>query len=140
MGRLSARREVSGRQPATITSNALSELFFPSFNRSILTNIAQEPAARSVRPQSTQTAHPAVSSRQPLFVVRQAGASDIPLLAHHRAAMFRDMGRLASHHEVALERATASHLRAALPRGEYLAWVAEDKGAPGSHCGCRCAT
>jgi ribosomal protein S18 acetylase RimI-like enzyme len=63
-----------------------------------------------------------------LFAVRQADAADIPLLAHHRAAMFRDMGRLASHHHEALERATDSYLRDALPRGEYLAWVAEDKG------------
>ena len=39
------------------------------------------------------------------------------------------MGRLLAHHEEALERATASYLREALPRGEYLAWVAEDKGA-----------
>ena len=71
-----------------------------------------------------------VHIRQPLFAVRQADAADIPLLAHHRAAMFRDMGRLASHHEEALERATASYLRDALPRGEYLAWVAEDRGTP----------
>jgi ribosomal protein S18 acetylase RimI-like enzyme len=71
-----------------------------------------------------------VSSRQPLFAVRQAEVTDIPLLAYHRAAMFRDMGRLASQHEEALERATASYLRDALPRGEYLAWVAEGKGTP----------
>ena len=43
--------------------------------------------------------------------------------------MFRDMGRLLAPHEEALERATASYLREALPRGEYLAWVAEDKVA-----------
>ena len=61
--------------------------------------------------------------------MRPADATDIPLLAHHRAAMFRDMGRLVAHHEEALERATASYLRDALARGEYLAWVAEDKGA-----------
>jgi GNAT superfamily N-acetyltransferase len=70
-----------------------------------------------------------VSSPQPSFAVRQADATDIPLLAHHRAAMFRDMGRLLAPHEEALERATASYLREALPRGEYLAWVAEDKVA-----------
>ncbi len=39
--------------------------------------------------------------------------------------MFRDMGQLASEQEQVLERATASYLREALPRGEYLAWVAE---------------
>jgi ribosomal protein S18 acetylase RimI-like enzyme len=62
--------------------------------------------------------------------VRPAGESDIPVLAHHRAAMFRDMGQLASHQEGTLETATVSYLREALPRGEYLAWVAEDDGTP----------
>jgi len=71
-----------------------------------------------------------VSNHQRSFAVRQADATDIPLLVHHRAAMFRDMGQLASHQEETLERATASYLRDALPRGEYLAWVAEDRGTP----------
>jgi len=64
--------------------------------------------------------------RKPSFDVRPADLSDIPLLAHHRAAMFRDMGKLAPHQAEPLERATASYLREAMPRGEYLAWVAED--------------
>ena len=71
-----------------------------------------------------------MSNHQRLFVVREADATDIPLLAHHRAAMFRDMGQLASHQEEKLERATASYLREALARGEYLAWVAEDRETP----------
>ena len=71
-----------------------------------------------------------MSNHQRSFAVRQADATDIPLLVHHRAAMFRDMGQLASHQEETLERATASYLRDALPRGEYLAWVAEDRGTP----------
>lgn len=65
-----------------------------------------------------------------MFAVRQADATDIPRLAYHRAAMFRDMGQLASHQEETLERATASYMRDALPRGDYLAWVAEDNGTP----------
>jgi ribosomal protein S18 acetylase RimI-like enzyme len=64
------------------------------------------------------------------FAVRQAGTSDIPRLAQHRAAMFRDMGQLPSHQEEPLVRATASYLHDALPRGHYLAWVAEDAGTP----------
>ncbi len=71
-----------------------------------------------------------MSTSEPLFAVRQAGASDIPLLARHRAAMFRDMGHLSSHQEEPLAQATASYLRDALPRGEYLAWVAESRGTP----------
>lgn len=67
---------------------------------------------------------------QPAFAVRPAGVTDIPLIAHHRAAMFRDMGALASGQEESLARATAAFLDEALPRGEYLAWVAEDKETP----------
>ncbi len=39
--------------------------------------------------------------------------------------MFHDMGTLAAHQIAALESATASYLRDAMPRGEYLAWVAQ---------------
>ena len=63
------------------------------------------------------------------FTVRAATVSDISVLAHHRAAMFRDMGTLPSQQMESLERATASYLRGALPRGEYLAWVAEQTAA-----------
>jgi ribosomal protein S18 acetylase RimI-like enzyme len=70
-----------------------------------------------------------------MFIVRQADATDIPRLAHHRAAMFRDMGQLAAHLEEPLTQATAAWLREALPRGEYLAWVAEDEGSPGDVIG-----
>lgn len=59
------------------------------------------------------------------FTVRRASVADISVLAHHRAAMFHDMGTLPAHHMAALEVATASYLRDAMPRGEYLAWVAE---------------
>ena len=41
--------------------------------------------------------------------------------------MFRDMGKLAVDHEAPLERATAAYLGEALPRGEYLGWIAEDE-------------
>jgi ribosomal protein S18 acetylase RimI-like enzyme len=70
-----------------------------------------------------------------MFTVRQADTRDIPHLAHHRAAMFRDMGQLAAPADEGLERATASYLREALPRGEYLAWVAEENGPPASVIG-----
>ena len=71
-----------------------------------------------------------MSIPKPLFAVRQAGATDIPRLAGHRAAMFRDMGQLPSHQEQPLARAIASYLRDAMPRGEYLAWIAEDERTP----------
>jgi ribosomal protein S18 acetylase RimI-like enzyme len=49
--------------------------------------------------------------------------------------MFRDMGKLAVHQEESLQRATASYLREAMPRGEYLAWIAEDDGTPPTSIG-----
>ena len=55
--------------------------------------------------------------------------TDIPYLAHHRAAMFHDMGALAAHQMPSLEHATASYLQDAIARGEYLAWVAEQAEA-----------
>jgi ribosomal protein S18 acetylase RimI-like enzyme len=67
--------------------------------------------------------------RTKTFTVRAATVGDISVLAHHRAAMFRDMGTLPSQQMQSLERATASYLRHALPRGEYLAWVAEQNDA-----------
>jgi len=67
----------------------------------------------------------AVSDPQPTFEIREATALDIPVLARHRAAMFRDMGQLATDPEAALVRATVHYLRDALPRGEYLGWVAQ---------------
>ncbi len=61
----------------------------------------------------------------PGFRIREAMVADVALLARHRAGMFRDMGRLKADWEASLVRATADYLRSALPRGEYLGWVAE---------------
>ena len=60
------------------------------------------------------------------FGVRLAVEADVPVLARQRVTMFRDMAKLAAVLEEPLERASAEYMRAALPRGEYLAWVAED--------------
>jgi GNAT superfamily N-acetyltransferase len=70
-----------------------------------------------------------------MFIVRQADASHIARIAHHRAAMFRDMGQLSDPLDDRIERATASYLREALPRGEYLGWVAELEGPPATVIG-----
>jgi len=76
-----------------------------------------------------------VSDLEPTFHVREATVADIPLLAGHRAAMFRDMGRLAADREAALARATADYFREALPRGEYLGWVALSRVSPAEPIG-----
>jgi GNAT superfamily N-acetyltransferase len=70
-----------------------------------------------------------------MFIVRQADTTHIPHLAHHRAAMFRDMGQIVDPLDDRIERATASYLREALPRGEFLAWVAELDGSPATVIG-----
>ena len=62
------------------------------------------------------------------FSIRRAAEPDIPELARHRAAMFRDMGTLAGRLEAPLREAAAAYLRDAMPRGEYLAWVADASG------------
>jgi ribosomal protein S18 acetylase RimI-like enzyme len=76
-----------------------------------------------------------VSGPRQAFTVRLADERDIRRLAHHRVAMFRDMGQLAPGTEEALDAATTSYLRDALPRGEYLGWIAEDTGTPRSVIG-----
>lgn len=64
------------------------------------------------------------------YAVREASTRDIPQLARHRAAMFRDMGKLAAGSEAALVRATEAYVRQAVPGGEYLAWVAQTSESP----------
>ena len=55
-------------------------------------------------------------------------ARNIPIVARHRAAMFADMRQLSQELTTALVDATAEDLRVAMPRGEYLAWLAEGDG------------
>lgn len=74
-------------------------------------------------------------STSPAFAIRQADIADIVLLARHRAWMFRDMGHLPAHLEAPLERATAAYLREAMPRREYIAWVAEGGPDPATAIG-----
>jgi len=66
------------------------------------------------------------------FRVRPAGIVDIPTLAQHRAAMYRDMGELAPAEREPLIAATIASLHEVMPRGDYLAWVAEADEPPGA--------
>ena len=66
----------------------------------------------------------------PIFTIRQATEADIPVLAYHRAAMFRDMGILTPYQVEPLQRATEAYLGEAMPRGEYLAWLADHAESP----------
>jgi GNAT superfamily N-acetyltransferase len=58
--------------------------------------------------------------------VRPATEADIPILAYHRAAMFRDMGVLREQLFDPLVADVVKYLSAAMPTGEYIGWVAVD--------------
>jgi GNAT superfamily N-acetyltransferase len=62
--------------------------------------------------------------------IRAARASDISLIATHRASMFRDMGLLPDASAPDLIDATGSYLAEALPSGEYVGWLASPRGEP----------
>ena len=73
---------------------------------------------------------PTAFHQDPGVLIREAGLDDIPVLARHRAAMFRDMGSIQPELDAPLITATASYLSAAMPRGDYLGWIARTPDAP----------
>lgn len=62
--------------------------------------------------------------------IRLATSADAGLLATHRVAMFRDMGRITPEIEPQVHAACAQYLERALASGEYVGWVAELEAAP----------
>jgi GNAT superfamily N-acetyltransferase len=56
--------------------------------------------------------------------IRLATAADAALLAHHRASMFRDMGRCDAATYGPLVAASTSYFARAIPAGEYAGWLA----------------
>lgn len=69
------------------------------------------------------------------FAIRRATAADADALAHHRAAMFRDMGSLRSEDYAALRDASRPWFADAIPAGEYVAFVASPLERPGEIVG-----
>lgn len=63
------------------------------------------------------------------YRIRPANVADAPIVAHHRVAMFRDMGALPAADEAALAHASRVHLAAALAAGTYHGWLIEADGA-----------
>jgi len=59
----------------------------------------------------------------PVYRVRAALARDAAVVAHHRVAMFRDMGVLGSADGAALEAASRRCLARALADGTYRGWL-----------------
>src|SRR2546429_8277316 len=58
------------------------------------------------------------------FAIRLATVADAPVLARHRAEMFRDMGDLAEELYASLVDAARRDLADWLARGQYVGWVA----------------
>jgi GNAT superfamily N-acetyltransferase len=66
------------------------------------------------------------------FLIRRATPADVEVIARHRAAMFRDMGSAGEELIDDLISATRQRLEEAMPRGEYLGWLASLQGQPES--------
>ena len=63
------------------------------------------------------------------YVIRAATLADAAVIAHHRVAMFRDMGSLDERDAARIAALTRAYLAEALPRAEYRGWMAETDGA-----------
>jgi GNAT superfamily N-acetyltransferase len=62
--------------------------------------------------------------------LRHATTDDAPVIGAHRALMFREMGLLQDDAAAALRTATETYVRDAIPRGEYVGWLAHPDGTP----------
>jgi GNAT superfamily N-acetyltransferase len=62
------------------------------------------------------------------FTIRRAELADVPIIARHRAEMFRDMGELADDAYRSLVEATQQLVSRMIPAGEYVAWLAAPAG------------
>lgn len=60
-----------------------------------------------------------------LYTIRLATPADARLLATHRVAMFRDMGRTVPAIEPPLHNSCVEYFALALQSGEYVSWVAQ---------------
>ena len=60
----------------------------------------------------------------PPVILRIATSADAEVLADHRVSMFREMGAIRSDLEARLRTTSAAYFAAAIPRGEYVAWMA----------------
>jgi GNAT superfamily N-acetyltransferase len=66
----------------------------------------------------------AASPTAPPIQIRPATPEDAPVIARHRAGMFRDMGQVTPEAYDALVVVAESRLRETLASGEYVAWLA----------------
>jgi len=64
----------------------------------------------------------------PNYRIRHAVIEDAPIIARHRAAMFRDMGDVSGDDVARLESASLVYLRQMMAERRYLGWFVEHKG------------
>lgn len=62
------------------------------------------------------------------YTLRLAAAEDAPILARHRASMFRDMGEVDEPGASIIENASEDHLAAMIEAREYFGFLAEHEG------------
>lgn len=63
-----------------------------------------------------------------LYTLRLASADEAAILAHHRAAMFRDMKEVDDQGAAIIENASEDHLAALIEAREYFGFLAEHEG------------
>jgi GNAT superfamily N-acetyltransferase len=64
------------------------------------------------------------------IVIRPATAADARVIAHHRVAMFQDMGTLPEDLAPPLREASQRAIAQMIPSGEYVGWLATPVGRP----------
>jgi len=62
------------------------------------------------------------------YRIRRATVEDAPVIARHRAAMFRDMGDASVDDAARIERASVLYLRRMISERRFLGWLAERQG------------
>jgi ribosomal protein S18 acetylase RimI-like enzyme len=63
-------------------------------------------------------------------LIRRATLDDVDTIARHRAAMFNDIQALPQELFARIEEASRTYFREAVPRGEYLGWLASAASDP----------
>lgn len=59
------------------------------------------------------------------YRIRPAEPRDVPVIAHHRATMFRDMGSIPQQDYEPLRQASAEWIGSLVATGEYAGWLVE---------------
>jgi GNAT superfamily N-acetyltransferase len=62
------------------------------------------------------------------YRIRRATVEDAPVIARHRAAMFRDMGDASGEDVARIENASILYLRRMISEQRFLGWLAERQG------------